>query len=456
MVLGVTAFLTLPVAIFAPKGIVPLLSVSALLLLVLVARRQGSLIAVFKQLPMPLAGLLAAFLSFAAISVLWSINPAGHLRAIVGLGLASLAGLVIAASAARLAGRQRSFFETALIAGGIVGLALIGFEMLTGAVISRAVLELKGKALGPGDSYLNFLNSGVTVVALYMWPWLLALRRRFGNAAALLGGIAAVAVLVTGELDTPLLALVLGLIVTAAAMILPGNVPALPGVVARLAAVAIALAVAAAPLLPGALPDPLTEGAKMPFLSRSAQHRLVIWRTTVDHIAKRPVLGIGFNGSRALYGKEDKVLLKFAIDDPSRSWSNLFEPIPLHPHNGILQVWLELGGVGAALLAAILMALLRLVATVRAERIEWAAGLGMLAAGLSIFSLSFGAWQSWWQGTLWLMGAYMAATAGNRGDVQPTPESGKNEPRPKEVGGPTGPEPTRYGDWEKKGRCIDF
>lgn len=25
-----------------------------------------------------------------------------------------------------------------------------------------------------------------------------------------------------------------------------------------------------------------------------------------------------------------------------------------------------------------------------------------------------------------------------------------------EIGGPTGPEPTRYGDWEKKGRCIDF
>jgi hypothetical protein len=25
-----------------------------------------------------------------------------------------------------------------------------------------------------------------------------------------------------------------------------------------------------------------------------------------------------------------------------------------------------------------------------------------------------------------------------------------------EHGGPPGPEPTRYGDWERKGRCIDF
>lgn len=28
--------------------------------------------------------------------------------------------------------------------------------------------------------------------------------------------------------------------------------------------------------------------------------------------------------------------------------------------------------------------------------------------------------------------------------------------RAPERGGPPGPEPTRYGDWEKAGRCIDF
>lgn len=28
--------------------------------------------------------------------------------------------------------------------------------------------------------------------------------------------------------------------------------------------------------------------------------------------------------------------------------------------------------------------------------------------------------------------------------------------RSQEIGGPSGPEPTRYGDWERRGRCIDF
>jgi len=33
--------------------------------------------------------------------------------------------------------------------------------------------------------------------------------------------------------------------------------------------------------------------------------------------------------------------------------------------------------------------------------------------------------------------------------------AGKTE-APKEVGGRKGPDPTRYGDWEKDGRCVDF
>lgn len=33
----------------------------------------------------------------------------------------------------------------------------------------------------------------------------------------------------------------------------------------------------------------------------------------------------------------------------------------------------------------------------------------------------------------------------------PADDDGKGE-----YGGPKGPEPTRYGDWEKGGRCIDF
>jgi hypothetical protein len=35
-------------------------------------------------------------------------------------------------------------------------------------------------------------------------------------------------------------------------------------------------------------------------------------------------------------------------------------------------------------------------------------------------------------------------------------DSGVPDKTPREHGGRDGPEPTRYGDWEKNGRCIDF
>lgn len=43
-----------------------------------------------------------------------------------------------------------------------------------------------------------------------------------------------------------------------------------------------------------------------------------------------------------------------------------------------------------------------------------------------------------------------ATAAGSQGEVRP------GTAVVREIGGPAGPEPTRYGDWERKGRCIDF
>jgi hypothetical protein len=46
-------------------------------------------------------------------------------------------------------------------------------------------------------------------------------------------------------------------------------------------------------------------------------------------------------------------------------------------------------------------------------------------------------------------------TPGPLPTVEPTPQPAEQKP-PREIGGRDGPEPTRFGDWEKAGRCIDF
>jgi hypothetical protein len=62
-------------------------------------------------------------------------------------------------------------------------------------------------------------------------------------------------------------------------------------------------------------------------------------------------------------------------------------------------------------------------------------------------------------GTTALRDHIFAMTASPR-DAKPEPataeEDRQKQKAPREIGGPKGPEPTRYGDWERNGRCIDF
>jgi hypothetical protein len=43
-----------------------------------------------------------------------------------------------------------------------------------------------------------------------------------------------------------------------------------------------------------------------------------------------------------------------------------------------------------------------------------------------------------------------------RAEAEARREAGKPQNPPKEFGGPASPEPTRYGDWERKGVVSDF
>ncbi|MCL5799469.1 MAG: DUF1674 domain-containing protein [Gammaproteobacteria bacterium] len=40
--------------------------------------------------------------------------------------------------------------------------------------------------------------------------------------------------------------------------------------------------------------------------------------------------------------------------------------------------------------------------------------------------------------------------------LRPSDSSERTHATGREIGGPSGPEPTRFGDWERRGRCIDF
>ena len=49
-----------------------------------------------------------------------------------------------------------------------------------------------------------------------------------------------------------------------------------------------------------------------------------------------------------------------------------------------------------------------------------------------------------------------AEKATSKSESKPDYNAPDTEDRPREIGGRGGLDPTRYGDWEKSGRCIDF
>jgi O-antigen ligase len=111
----------------------------------------------------------------------------------------------------------------------------------------------------------------------------------------------------------------------------------------------------------------------LPFnLPLSWSERMGYWTFATARIAEHPLRGWGLDASRT-FGAA----------------------IGLHPHNGAIQTWLELGVLGATLMAlAWALAFRRLADDARS--LVTAAAAASAAVYLFFGSVSFGVWQEWW------------------------------------------------------------
>ena len=444
-VLGAAAAIYVPMVVLLAKGIAPVFALTAVAILASAAIHRRSPLILG---PVSLA--MAVFAGWALITWFWSISP--HETAKTGLSLAAtlLGGALLVAAGATLQGRPGEFFRTGLIVGGAAGFLLIAFEFASDAWLTRFLFGLAGKLLFVVEKrHTAALNTGMAATALFFWPWAMAARQRFPGLPSTLAIAAALGLLFLSDADAVAFGLAAGIVVWAVAYWRGRLATALIGAI-------VAVGVLAAPAVPGLLPNPLKPDADLSWLSNSAVHRLIIWRNAVRHIKDNPVLGGGFDTTRALYSNKDKVLIQYPRKSKNGKINQAnYEPIPLHPHNGVLQVWLEMGAVGAVILLVLLLCVVRAIDRHVPERTGRATALGLLTTTLCIGSISFGAWQSWWLTSILLAAAFMvgmvvpAAAGPAAGAAAPPSPTG-------EIGGPKGPEPTRYGDWERKGRAVDF
>ena len=340
---------------------------------------------------------------WAMVSALWAIEPG---RAI-GTG-ASLAAMALLAGGAATAVRDaddatRRRLALALAIGLVLGLATAALDALTGNAIRAAVRGLRDV-----PAALVFgLKPAASVMALLL-PLAVALRWPVLPRALLLLGGAAVLVALPG--DTAKIAAVIGLLVAAATVLAPRVVP-------RLLGASIAAAILAMPLVVSTIPSLPVE--RLPF---SALHRMVIWDFTAERITERPVLGWGMEASRTVPGGRDmppgEILDRLRVTEPAQRAAFAaphVQVLPLHPHNGALQVWLELGAIGALIAAA--LAWLLGAAAARAPSPPAAAGA--LASAAVTAMLSFGAWQAWWLAAMLLAAVVCVALPAKTSPARP-------------------------------------
>ncbi|MCA6277311.1 MAG: O-antigen ligase family protein [Phenylobacterium sp.] len=312
--------------------------------------------------------LLALFtaLVWACASAFWSPWRPADLDEQTGLKLVfmlALYGCAVSAARAVPEARLPKLLSGLATAAGVLALFLL-FEALTSAAGYKVLLGLIGQAVRP-DYAIKNVAQGLYVLTLLAPPALAAVSGRTRWILGLVLGAGIIGPALVFGYDAPLLAL-------ACAILAAGLVLGLPSLGPRLLAGLSAGGVLLAPVLAkGAFALGLDERIA-PFLSESWLQRLGYWGKAVDWIWARPLPGWGLDASRA------------------------FGPgIQLHPHNAPLQIWMELGLIGAVAAAIVWASIFSGLS--RPVRTPAAAAATATAVAYLIFgAVSFGVWQEWW------------------------------------------------------------
>lgn len=364
-VLAVAAALTPLMGWLGPLGFAPLVGLVGLLCAP--AIRIGP-----RETPLAVVLVLTAL--WAGASALWSPHRPGALEDSTVVKLALQIPLYWAAwCGARRADPALRRLTLRILAWGLGAFgALLLVEAFTGAAVYQALRDLMHDPIRPDLARKN-IAQGSFVLAL-LWPVALAGGVRAGAPAWLALPMAAGTALLASHFlsDAPTLAVGLALLVGGLTLVWPRSAPKALGV-------GVALLIVFMPLVVLAL-GALGLGGRLP---DSWAQRVGYWTYALERIAEHPWRGWGLDASRA------------------------FSPhIQLHPHNGALQLWLELGVPGVAAAALIWAFAFRRLA--RDGRSLVAAGACASAAVYVLFgAISFGVWQEWWLA----LGALTAAIA---------------------------------------------
>lgn len=315
----------------------------------------------------PVALAILVLVTWALASVLWSPFKPDSIESATAAKLIAQAILYWALfRAGAAASAEARTMALRALAWGMGGLGLIlALEAATGAGIYQALRAAIGDPIRPDLAVRNVAQGGFVLAVLTPAAALASKRTGCGVWPIVLmaAGIAGASLSLAA--DAPILALVVSVLFGLAVYRWPVVAPrVLGGMVATLFLAA-----------PGVVWLTRKLGWFQELeasVSLSWSQRMGYWRHATDWIGDHPLRGWGLDASRE------------------------FAPgIILHPHNGALQIWLELGLIGAVSVAVFWGVLFANLS--RPERDAGRAVAAATAGAYLVFSaVSFGVWQEWW------------------------------------------------------------
>lgn len=351
---------------------------------------------------------MTPFVAWALIACLWSANPEAAALKALFLGVLILhafvlAGHIDAADAQLIAAAARGILIGFLIAGSYVVL-----EILTDDAITRFTLThlpwlerelvaddgagIRHSRIREGEIVsrsISHITRATTTLCLFLAPAALAAMLYTKGIARWLcyGAIVAMLAILLfhSDTDSQTAQLAAGVALVSLAVALAAPKLARWGIGAGFASL-LFLAV------PASIAMFSAELHKDPDLFRSARARIIIWNYTAEQILQNPILGVGTHSSGALHEEHAKE----GIETPE---GFIVAPtIQSHPHNVYLEVWYELGLIGALAFALLGFSLLRYSSFLPRRSEPFA--LAHFAACMTILAPSYSMWQSWFQAAI--------------------------------------------------------
>jgi O-antigen ligase len=342
-------------------------------------------------------GLIAVYL---LINASWSLSPAAAGRAVVLVFMLVATLHIVLNVLPDLDERPLGAMAAGALAGVAAAGAILCVEVFSDQFLRRLLIHLV-PALQPAPQHVAMEaghlsrlapylpNPNISVLTLMFWPAALMasrlglLKARKSIALALLASVVVVATVFASEHATSQMAVVGAGVTFLLFRVRPKL--AMPLVIAGWVAANLLIVPFASALYSA-------EAYNARWLPDSARHRVVIWGYTSAQIAKAPVLGAGISSGRAVQEAAD------AVESPTIPGTRFHLAPGMHSHNAYLQVWYETGAVGALILLAlglvVLRALSRFPAGIRPYLVAT-----FVACALAV-ATAFAIWAPWFMASL--------------------------------------------------------